>query len=272
MLRVEKANVRTFYETFGWSKDSTGTYNDTASFVDLRPVLSSYYHRTQMRVGNYLRPSGQYFLDAGSGPLSQPEYATYSSGYIYRVCVDLSATALRQVESQLGGHALCVIGDLVHLPIRSAVFDAVLASHVLYHIPEDEQLNAILELYRTMKGGATCVIIYMWPSSLITRIAESPLARMVRKSRSQSAASGAAAPAQLLSFQPKGYGWMRSALPSNWRVDVRAWRAVDMTFSRRLVPDGVLGAAILQIMYRVEGRFPRLMARLGRYPMIVIEK
>src|SRR5581483_9490778 len=85
MLRKEKAIVRDFYEEFGWTRDTSGTYNDTASFVDLRPVLSSYYHDTQMRVKRFLNRSGKYFPDAGSGPLSQPEYLLYSDDYAFRV-------------------------------------------------------------------------------------------------------------------------------------------------------------------------------------------
>src|SRR5258707_3683017 len=94
MLRHEKKVVREFYETFGWATDQTGTYNDTSSFVDLRPVLSAYYHDTQLRVRRFLKPSGTYFLDAGSGPVSQCEYVSYSAGYAYRVCIDLSPRAL----------------------------------------------------------------------------------------------------------------------------------------------------------------------------------
>ena len=264
MLRQEKANVRAFYDTFGWGKDGRGTYNDTASFVDLRTVLSRYYHQTQVRVSKYLKPSGGYFLDAGSGPLSQPEYLTYSAEYAHRVCVDLSATALRHVRSKLGSHALCVVGDLVHLPFGQDVFDAVLASHVLYHIPEDEQLNAMQELYRTMKGGAACVILYMWPTSAMTKLGE-----LIDK---PAASDARPAQAELLYFQPRDYRWLTHALPAEWRVDIRSWRSVDMTFSRGLIAENLLGATILRIMYFLEDRLPHLMGRLGRYPMIVIQK
>jgi ubiquinone/menaquinone biosynthesis C-methylase UbiE len=139
MLRQEKASVRDFYDSFGWITGSTGTYNDTAAFVDFRSVLSSYYHRTQMRVKKFLKPSGKYFLDAGSGPLSQPEYLLYAADYRYRVCVDVSARALKEARCKLNARGLYVVADLGNLPFREGTFDAVLASHVLYHIPDDEQ-------------------------------------------------------------------------------------------------------------------------------------
>ena len=34
--------------------------------------------------------AGDLFLDAGSGPVQYPEYLTYSEGYRYRVCADIS--------------------------------------------------------------------------------------------------------------------------------------------------------------------------------------
>jgi hypothetical protein len=234
-------------------------------------------------VGKYLRASGEYFLDAGSGPLSQPEYVTYSAEFAYRVCIDLSAIALTQVRSQLGGHALCVVGDLAHLPFGQEAFDTALASHVLYHVPEDEQLRAIQELHRTMKRSATCVIVYMWPTSAITKIGELSLGRLARVLPMLSRWLGASADAprvtarqpaqaQLLYFQPHNYRWFRSALPAEWRVDIRSWRAVDRTFSRRLIGENIVGATVLRFMYFLEDVLPHVMGRLGRYPMIVIEK
>lgn len=53
MLRKEKAGVRDFYDNFGWITDTDGNYRDTTSFADIRPVLNSYPHNTQMRVQGF---------------------------------------------------------------------------------------------------------------------------------------------------------------------------------------------------------------------------
>jgi len=286
MLRNEKAIVRAFYETFGWSTDAAGTYNDTAAFVDLRPVLSSYYHDTQVRVGRFLKHCGQYFFDAGSGPLSQPEYLPYSADYAYRVCMDLSVRALGEARRKLGTHGLYVVGDLANLPFREGTFDAVLASHVLYHLPEDEQAGAIHELYRTLKSGGTCVVIYIWPGSLITRMIERSTRALLSLtdvlSRRSRAASDAApgdrssdlslGPVPPLYFHPHDYEWIRHALPAHWKADVRVWRSVDIVVTRTLIPDNILGTVLLRIIYWLEEAFPRALGRLGRYPIIVIQK
>jgi ubiquinone/menaquinone biosynthesis C-methylase UbiE len=286
LLRDEKAIVRDFYESFGWGADTTGTYNDTAAFVDLRPVLSSYYHDTQMRVRRFLKPAGTYFLDAGSGPLSQAEYLLYSADYTYRVCVDLSARALREARRRLDTHGLYIVGDLGNLPFREGTFDAVLASHVLYHLPELEQAGAVQELYRTLTRGGTCVIIYIWPASLITKMRERSARALlslltvlpVRSRAVGHTGSGdgvrntSVARVPPLYFHPHGYDGIRRALPKHWETDIRVWRSVGIAFTKALVADNFLGAALLRIIYWLEEVFPHALARLGRYPTIVIRK
>jgi len=258
MLREEKASVRDFYEGFGWSTDSTGTYNDTAAFVDLRPVLGRYYRDTQNRVGRFLERRGGYFLDAGSGPISQPESVLYSAGYRYRVCFDLSSRALAEARARLDAHGLYVCGDLANLPFRDGCFDTILCSHVLYHVPEDEQAGALREMYRTLRRGGTCAVIYIWPRAL-----------RLRGFTSAPEVDRAVPP---LYFHPHEYKWMRRALPRQWKTDVRVWRSVGIGFTRRLIADNVLGAVLLRIVYWLEEAFPHALARLGRYPLILIRK
>ncbi len=49
-MRNEKAVVRDFYESFGWSTDSTGTYNDTAAFGDLRLIPDNLLGTVLLRI------------------------------------------------------------------------------------------------------------------------------------------------------------------------------------------------------------------------------
>jgi ubiquinone/menaquinone biosynthesis C-methylase UbiE len=285
MLRHEKAGVRDFYDSFGWGTDEAGTYNDTASFVDLRSVLSHYYHDTQLRVRRFLKPSGTYFLDAGSGPLSQPEYLSYSAGYTHRVCIDLSARALKEARRKLGAHGLYVIGDLGHLPFRDGTFDGVLASHVLYHVPADEQADVVHELYRTLKSGGRCVIIYMWPTSLLTKLGElfsrardlfGRLRTTMRLGNNREsgcrALDDSAAKVPPLYCHPHDLGWMTRTLPRHWNTDIRVWRSVDFAVTRAFIDENFAGRLLLRTIYRLEEMFPHALARWGKYPCIVIEK
>ena len=66
--RTEKANVRQFYDRVGWRQEG-GQYVDTLLFDDARPVSDDYRRKCNLRIRKYLKPSGRYFLDLGSGPV-----------------------------------------------------------------------------------------------------------------------------------------------------------------------------------------------------------
>ena len=45
-----------------------------------------------------------------------------------------------------------------------------------------------------------------------------------------------------------------------------------MSFSRLLVPDNKLGELLLEVVFRLEERFPHTLGRIGRYAMIIVRK
>ena len=92
--------VRDFYDKVGWKLTSHDVYQN-ARYEDLRKVSKEYIQRCHLRVNQHLPNSGKYLLDAGSGPVQYPEYLTYSEAYKYRVCLDLSITALREARKKL---------------------------------------------------------------------------------------------------------------------------------------------------------------------------
>ena len=117
-----KQKVREFYDQVGWSREENGNYQN-ARYEDLRPVSSEYISKTRLRVNRHLLPSGKYLLDAGSGPVQYREYLTYSAGYDYRVCADISITALQEAKKRLGAHALPIVADVANLPFKENAFD-----------------------------------------------------------------------------------------------------------------------------------------------------
>ncbi len=56
------------------------------------------------------------------------------------------------------------------------------------------------------------------------------------------------------------------------QFDIRSWRSVSVPFLRRFIPDCVLGRVILQGLFWLEDRIPHILGRVGRYPLIVIER
>jgi len=91
-----KERVRRFYDSIGWQEIGEGVYQN-ARYEDLRPVSREYIHRCHIRLARHLRDQGDFFLDAGSGPIQYPEYLTYSQGFRCRVCLDISRRTSREM-------------------------------------------------------------------------------------------------------------------------------------------------------------------------------
>ena len=96
-----KQQVREFYDQIGWAQVGEGLYQN-ARYEDLRSVSRDYIHRCHLRVNGHIAARGDFLLDAGSGPVQWPEYLTYSAGYRFRVCLDISITALKEARTRLG--------------------------------------------------------------------------------------------------------------------------------------------------------------------------
>src|SRR5512141_86258 len=106
-----KQEVRQFYDQVGWQLVGQDVYQN-AHYEDLRPVAHEYIQRCHLRVARHLKPEGKYLLDAGSGPIQYPEYLEYSRGYRYRVCADISITALKEARKRIGTRGLYVVCDV----------------------------------------------------------------------------------------------------------------------------------------------------------------
>ena len=87
------------------------------------------------------------------GPIQYPEYLTYSQGYSYRVCVDISIVALQEARKRIGSRGLYVVADVANLPFRPDVFDGVVSLHTLHHLPPQDHGRAYGELLPGAAAG-----------------------------------------------------------------------------------------------------------------------
>ncbi|MCL4559655.1 MAG: class I SAM-dependent methyltransferase [Chloroflexi bacterium] len=284
-----KQQVRQFYDEIGWQKVSEDQFQN-ASHEDLRPVSREYIHRCHLRVGRYLKPSGRFLLDAGSGPVQYPEYLTYSQGYSYRVCVDLSIVALRQAQQRLGERGLCVVADVAHLPFKPDGFEGVVSLHTLHHLQAQEQGLAYRELHRVLAPGCTAVVVNGWSEAPLMRRTKwlvrfmEKLAAMRRSRREQGSAStlGPAAPIEQRHSEPdQPYGtyvqkigarWLRSELDGVMDYRIRVWRSASTRFLRAVIHERLGGRLWLRLLFRLEELFPRWFGENGQYPLVIINK
>jgi ubiquinone/menaquinone biosynthesis C-methylase UbiE len=284
-----KQEVSNFYNRIGWKMQDDGFYQN-ARYEDLRPVSREYIHRCHMRLKRYIRPSGQYLLDAGSGPVQYPEYLTYSEDYQYRVCLDISITALEEARHRVGEKGLYVVADVANLPFKSDTFDGLVSLHTLHHIPTDQYLQAYEGFVRVLKPGATGAVVNAWTSpelmhrwSWMVRLMDrvNGVLRKLSGRReveiSQPKAKSTQAPQT--SAQPTGTftqhitpEWLKSILDGKVKYDIFVWRSASVRFLRSVIQPWLAGRLWLRILYRNEEKNPRFFGENGQYPLIVIKK
>jgi SAM-dependent methyltransferase len=270
-----RQQVREFYDEIGWSLDAEGLYQN-ARYEDLRPVSRDYIHRCHLRVNRHISPSGKYLLDAGSGPVQWPDYLTYSEDYRFRLCADISITALLEARKRLKEKALVVVADIANLPFRSDVMDGAVSMHTIHHLPLKEHKKAYLELKRVLKPGKSAVIVNGWHNPLLMRLAE-PLIALARAISGRSAKrkkNWAVEDDQAGTFVEKMTpGWLRNELRTGQiKFRIYPWRSLSARFMRWFVRPQFGGRLFLRFVFWLEERFPRFFGEHGQYPLIVIEK
>lgn len=292
-----KQRVRQFYDQVGWQMAGEGMYQN-ARYEDLRPISREYIHRCHLRVKRFLKPSGRYLLDAGSGPVQYAEYLTYSRGYQYRVCADISIVALQEARRRIGSHGLFVVADVANLPFAPGLFDGLVSLHTLHHLPLEEQVKAYDAFYRVLKEGSSAVVVNGWTDSPImrrlgwlVRVMERLNAAMRRpqsrrhlsgravdeaEGRPNTRQDGKAASAKK---EPTGTfinkmdpAWLRNNIGGKMRYEIYPWRSVNVRFLRAAIHPASGGKLWLRLLFWLEERFPRFFGEKGQYPLIVIRK
>lgn len=288
-----KQGVREFYDRVGWTKMEDTVYQN-ARYEDLRPVSHRYIHDCHMRVVHHIEPNGRFFLDAGSGPIQYPEYLEYSRGYEYRVCADISITALCEARERIGGHGLYVVADIANLPFEEKSFAGIVSLHTIHHLAENEQIRAYLELHRVLAVERNAVVVNGWSNSKILKFFE-PLIKMANRLRNQAekpdspkwkSGESELGDRDILNRQdqseenqPKGtftskhdYTWLKKHVATRISLKVFVWRTVSVRFLRALIHPKLGGRIILRVLYTLEELFPFFLGKYGKYPLIVIHR
>ncbi|MCD4672593.1 MAG: class I SAM-dependent methyltransferase [Anaerolineaceae bacterium] len=283
-----KANVRQFYDRIGWQMESDGFYQN-ARYEDLRPVARDYIHDCHLRVKRHLKPEGRFLLDAGSGPIQYPEYLTYSEGYQYRVCVDLSIVALQEAAKRTGDHGLFVVADVANLPFTEDVFDGVVSLHTIHHVPGPEKGKAYRELYRVMLPDSRGVVVNGWTVSrmmvrtqwlvrLMERIGgkaaqwrgKSPAPEKKTQVKKADASKKEAKPTGTF-IQKQDPAWLEKEL-QGIRYEIWVWRSVSVRWLRAIIHRQLAGRMWLRLLYWLEEQRPHYFGKQGQYPLVVIRK
>ena len=280
-----KKEVRDFYNQVGWQMQSDGFYQN-ARYEDLRPVSHEYIHRCHLRVKRYLQPTGNYLLDAGSGPVQYPEYLTYSEDYHYRVCLDISITALEEARNRLKEKGLFVVADVVNLPFKSDCFDGLVSLHTLHHIPPEQHLQAYQGFMRVLKSGCSGVIVNAWTSPTLMKrwawmvhtmdwvnglLRKLSGRKEILLSSNVENADSKAAPTRTYT-QHMTPAWLKDQLDGKVNYEILVWRSASVRFLRSVIQPWLAGRFWLRILYHNEERDPHFFGENGQYPLILIRK
>jgi ubiquinone/menaquinone biosynthesis C-methylase UbiE len=282
-----KQSVREFYDQVGWQEVSEGVYQN-ARYEDLRPVSQEYLHKCHLRVNRHLTPQGRYLLDAGSGPIQYPEYLTYSAGYQYRVCADISIQALTEARKRVGDHGLLVVADIANLPFSPEVFEGVVSLHTIHHLPLAEHPKAYLELFRVTKSGRTAVVVNGWHKPplgvFLDRLRKFTLRvrgfvnRRILRRKVQVSEGNLAQDAQTdedakSTFVEKNTAaWLKRNVGTQMPLEIRVWRSVSVKVLRTFIHPKWGGRGILRFLFWLEDRFPYWFGENGQYPLVIIRK
>ena len=281
-----KQQVREFYDEIGWSKESSGYYQN-ARYEDLRPVSAEYIHNCHMRITPYFKNGGKYLLDVGCGPIQYKEYLTYSENFSKRVCADISLTALKEARKRIGEKGFFVVCDAANLPFRSECMDGMVSLHTFHHLELAEQKKAWEETYRVLNQGAPAVVVNGWTQSAMMekwqpRVEKAEkaghfIARLrgketgaepKKKSKNIDRATG--------TFVKKmDADWIMNELSGlgggNVSFEIRCWRSVSVRWMRALIHPPY-GKTALRHLFDLEEKKPEYYGKYGQYPMIIMRK
>lgn len=281
-----KQKVREFYDEIGWSKESSGYYQN-ARYEDLRPVSAEYIHKCHLRITPYFSNGGRFILDVGCGPIQYPEYLTYSEKFYKRVCADISLTALKEARNRIGDKGFYVVCDAANLPFKSECMDGMVSLHTFHHLDINEQKKAWEETYRVMNNNAAAVVVNGWTESEMMKkwqgrveAAEKTghfIARLRGKEtkhtkKDTKQTSGKATGTFVKKMDAE---WIRNELSTlgggKVEFEIRCWRSVSVRWLRALIHPPY-GKAVLRRLFAKEEADSNYYGEYGQYPMIIMKK
>jgi SAM-dependent methyltransferase len=275
-VSFDRQRIFNYFKEIGYYEfEGQQIYEDADQFVDFRPFLKDYTSMGFANTGKYLPASGNYFADIACGPVAFKEFVQLAANYKCRICVDLSLNSLQQARKNLqqsNQPYLLICADMLHLPLKENIADAVICQHALFHVPKDDQLPALKQLVRVAKPDAPVAIVYDWfYYSWFMNIALGPVqlyriarhiagkwyARMFKKNK--------------LYFYAHAPRWFRKNNPGR-SIQFFTWRSINIYFSRMYLHNNAVGRRILKWVMHLEKKYPEKMGKLGEYGIILIRK
>ncbi|HVM87423.1 MAG TPA: class I SAM-dependent methyltransferase [Puia sp.] len=275
-MHFDKQRIFSYFSAIDFFEfEGQQIYADAYKFVDFRPFTLEYTQHGFYNTRQYIKQRGKYFVDVGCGPVAFKEYIFLAEGFDCRICIDLSANALMQAKKNLVKHnqpGIFVCADIINLPIKDNIADAVICQHVLFHVQKNLQLKAMEELVRIAKQETKVAIVYDWfYHSLLMNITLGPyqLYRIIRHYAGKVYARFFKK--NKLYFYSHSQKWFFKNHPGR-KLDIYIWRSINKHFADIFLHEKLGGKRLIKFIWNIEKKYPEKMGRIGEYPVIVIEK
>jgi SAM-dependent methyltransferase len=256
---TDNQQTRTFYET-QWEL-TDGINGDARRWEDLRPCAADYVHGCRLRPLVHVPPSGENFLDAGSGPIDDDDYWSFSKNFQKRYCVDFSQTALDRARQRLGDRGVYLRGDFLDVDLPPDHFDCTLCYYVLFHVSAGLQEEFVRKMLRVTRPGAPVIVTYTNHDDLL---ASNPELLDLLSTRLPTGTSH-----PYYHSHPQNF-WQKFEDVAD--VELHPLRTLETLAHKLLVPDGQAGRDLLNLLYQAEEAHPDFFVRRGHYYTVTLRK
>lgn len=253
--------VKKYYDEIGWTQRDSELHEDKL-FRAASPDFARYYAGVQARTARLFDGIGGSFLIAGCGDMPD-SHVEIARKFDQVTCLDISESALAQAKEKLPD-AKFTLGSILDMPFAEGTFDAIYCAHVIYHIDQAQQEQAVRNLYRMLKPGGKLVIVYVNHRNIGNRLLK--LKRLFSRTAAPTPTKDATAHGLYFFAHPLSF-WQRFEA-----VSLKAWTVLALEQELELFPKGRFRGTFYALAALVERIAPWVAARTWRYVMPVLTK
>ncbi len=255
--------VKSFYDEFGWRADGEPSGED-ALFRTFPPAYQDYKPLATERMLEAFKGRGGTLLIVGCGDMPEA-HVRLALQFDKVICMDISRVALEVSEKKLGARGTYILGSIVDTDLGDEIVDAAYCAHVIYHIDQAQQEQAVRQMIRLTRRGGRVVYLYANPRSPFTLPGE--VMRAVKR-RLGRKASGATPE---LYYHAHTLGWWRR-FADQCRVSLEPSEAIGSRPAMALLKSKAVGGAFFKGARWLQDAAPGLAVRLWQYPMVVLDR
>ena len=266
------AATKEFYDRQGWQPQDDGKLLDWALFAwGDSPVQNALDLNRKRRICEMVRSGGLDIIELACGANPAVFLARECASY---TAVDFLPAGLAKAKETLDRAGIpceTVEADITNLPFYDERFDLAYSAQAIYHIDTAEgQAEAFNEAMRVLRPGGRAIFVLANPFPILfpyrtfrralamTPGVKSLLNRLRRK--------------PVLPYLPMPLGWMKRKLPKWGSVTITGYAISTVDFSRNVSEATGIGSLVWRAIAWLETKHPNLVARLGNYVIVVVDK